>query len=179
MTKFFTCTCDRCKDSSELGAHVSSLRCQHLKCTNNPNTSSLGLPKDGMIVPLDPYKPDGDWKCLTCGEDYNTSYVASLIHSAGQEMDELHDKIGDISAKEDFIKRFSKTLSPNHFYLLEIKVELAQLYGRTSDEPIHVMSPQKLLRKKYLCEEILLVLNTISPGKTYIIYVHIYLCSLK
>lgn len=117
-------------------------------------------------MPLDPYKPDGGWKCGTCHEDYNISYVASLIHKAGQEMDVLHDKIGDISAKEEFLKQFGKNLSPNHFYLLEVKVELAQLYGRTSDDPLHLMSPVKLLRKIQLAEELLFVLNTISPGKS-------------
>ncbi|XP_035704567.1 SET domain-containing protein SmydA-8-like [Folsomia candida] len=159
MTKFFTCHCDRCKDPTELGCHVSSLRCQHLKCMNIPTSE-----KRGLVAPLDPFKPDGDWKCLTCKEDYNVAYVNSLIQKAGQEMDQLHDKIGDIAAKEDFVKQFSKTLSPNHFYLLEVKVELAQLYGRTSEEPLHMMSPKNLVRKINLCEELLVTLNIIYPG---------------
>jgi len=163
MTKFFTCKCERCSDPTELGCHISSLRCQHPKCTNVHDQKGL----QGMIVPEDPYKPETDWKCLSCKEEYSVNYVSCLIHKAGQEMEDLQEKVGDISAKEDFLKRFLKTFSPNHFYLLEVKVEIAQLYGRTSEEPLHLLPPKKLLRKIQLCDELLAVLNIITPGKSH------------
>jgi hypothetical protein len=117
-----------------------------------------------MIVPSNPYKVEEDWKCNSCGEDYNINYVGSLIHKAGQELEELHEKAGDIGAKEEFLKRFGKTLSPTHYIVLELKVELAQLYGRTQEEPLQILPPKKLLRKVQLCEELLIILNVISPG---------------
>lgn len=171
MTKFFTCTCSRCKDPSELGTHISSLHCQHLKCTNKDGKTSLhlSLPKDGMTPPIDPYKPDTNWKCQSCNEEYPSSYATGLIHKAGQEMEQLHEKnsSGMIAAKEDFLKQFGKLLSPNHFYLLEVKVELAQLYGRVQDDPLHLMHPKKVLRKIQLCEELMVVLNVICPGQLH------------
>jgi len=164
-TKFFECRCDRCKDPTELRTHISSLRCQHLKCMNMSPPGLLQLPTKGMIVPTNPYKVEEDWKCNSCGEFYNINYAGSLLHKAGQELEELAEKAGDIQAKEDFIKRFSKTLSPTHYILLELKVELAQLYGRTQDEPLQLLPPKKLLRKIQLCEELVIILNVITPGK--------------
>jgi hypothetical protein len=158
MTKFFNCSCPRCSDPTELSTHISSLRCQHLKCMNT---------KEGMVIPSFP-DPENSWKCNTCKEEYSPTYVSSLLSKVAQELDTLHNsKIGgDISAKEDFLRKFGKNLlSPNHFYLLEMKVELAQLYGRTEDEPLHLLGPKKLLRKIQICEELLKVFVIICPGK--------------
>ncbi|ODM97856.1 Protein msta, isoform A [Orchesella cincta] len=157
MTKYFTCKCTRCRDPTELGAHVSSLRCQSLKCCEKTGLESL-------VIPEDPFAPEKDWVCIACKETYPVGYVSSIVNKIGKDMDELHEKFGDIPAIEEFVKKSSKFLSPFHFYLLEMKVELAQLYGRTPDEPILALAPRKLLRKIQLCEELLIVLNKIYPG---------------
>lgn len=157
MTKYFACKCDRCCDPTELACHISSLRCQSLNCCEKTGF-------DGMIVPQDPFDPERDWGCSTCKETYPVGYVSAMVNKIGKDMDEIQEKWGDISAMEEFMRKSSKVLSPNHFYLLEIKVELAQVYGRTPDEPLHALAPKKLLRKIQLCEELLTVLSKIIPG---------------
>lgn len=47
-SKFFWCTCKRCKDPTELGTHASTLLCP--KCTN------------GFILSMDSLNQDADWK---------------------------------------------------------------------------------------------------------------------
>jgi len=171
MTKYFTCKCARCVDPTELGSHVSSLRCQSLKCCEKTGLESL-------VVPEDPFDPEKEWACITCKETYLVGYVSSIVNKIGKDMDALHEKFGDIAAIEEFVKKSSKSLSPNHFYLLEMKVELAQLIGRTPDEPLLQLAPRKLLRKIQLCEELLIVFNKICPGNVvhhhYYKYVHQY-----
>jgi hypothetical protein len=93
--------------------------------------------------------------------------MASIAGKAGAEMENLDDKHGNIEALEEFLKKFANILGPNHFYLLEIKLELAQLYGRCADEPLPFLPPEKLLRKKQLCEELMKVFIVISPGKCF------------
>lgn len=117
-----------------------------------------------MVIPQDPFDPSMDWICTTCKETYPVGYVSSMVNKIGKDMEEIHEKWGEISTMEEFMKKSQKFLSPNHFYLLEIKVELAQLYGRTADEPIHMLAPKKLLRKIQLCEELLVILNKMYPG---------------
>lgn len=163
MTKYFTCKCVRCCDPTELGCHISSLRCQMLSCTEKKSSSETF---EGMIIPQDPFDPEAEWICnnSTCKETYPVGYVSSMVNKIGKEMEELQDKWGEIEPMEQFMKKAGKLLSPNHFYLLEVKVELAQLYGRTPDEPLLSLAPKKLLRKIQLCEELLVVLNKICPG---------------
>lgn len=47
-SKFFWCSCERCKDPTELGTHASTLLCP--KCTN------------GFILSIEPLNQDADWK---------------------------------------------------------------------------------------------------------------------
>lgn len=47
-SKFFWCTCERCKDPTELGTHASTLLCP--KCSN------------GFILSTEPLNQDADWK---------------------------------------------------------------------------------------------------------------------
>lgn len=157
MTKYFTCKCVRCCDPTELGCHISSLRCQNLNCCEKTGF-------DAMVIPQDPFDPARDWVCNLCKETYPVGYVSSMVNKIGKDMEEIQEKWGDIGAMEDFIRKSHKLLSPNHFYLMETKVELAQLYGRTPDEPLPILAPKKLFRKVQLCEELLLVFNKIYPG---------------
>ncbi|KAG8314263.1 hypothetical protein J6590_096707 [Homalodisca vitripennis] len=46
--KFFDCECKRCQDPTELGTHVSSLRCE---CGS------------GHLVPTEPLSLDSTWRC--------------------------------------------------------------------------------------------------------------------
>ncbi|CAG7726755.1 unnamed protein product [Allacma fusca] len=168
MTKFFTCKCERCQDPTELGCHISSIRCQQIQCSTKieaEERAGVGQSSStGMIVPEDALNPESKWKCLSCGEVYPVKYASSIAEKIGREAEEFQEKRGDADAEEDFLRKYSKVLAKNHFYLLEIKVELAQLYGRTAGEPLPMLPPQKLLRKKVLCEELLKVFNIIVPG---------------
>lgn len=163
LSKFFTCKCARCCDPTELGSHISSLRCQQIHCSNLSKAMQNNV---GLICPEDPFNPESEWKCNNCSESYAASFVTSILGKVSRELETLDDKHGDIKALEEFLKKFSHMLGPNHFYLLEVKLELAQLYGRMQDEPLPFLPPEKLLRKKQLCEELLKVVNIISPGNS-------------
>ena len=162
MSKLFTCRCSRCIDPTELGTHVSSIRCRTLSCMNQLNefnTMTLGL-----VSPTDPLAMESEWRCGTCGETYPPAAVSSIVEKVGRDLETLHEKYGNLEAQEEFIKKFSKVLSPNHFYLLELKLGLAQVYGRLADEPLHNLHPAKLIRKRLLCEQLLQVFNKMVPG---------------
>jgi hypothetical protein len=120
-----------------------------------------------MVIPST--TESDEWKCNTCGETYAPAYVRSIVEKVGRELDKVHEKYGDIEAEEEFLKKFSKVLSPNHFYLMEIKLGLAQVYGRTQDEPLPLLPPRKLYRKYQLCDELLKVFDVILPGNNLIV----------
>jgi hypothetical protein len=167
MTKLFTCRCPRCSDPTELGTHISSIRCREPSCANQLNEfNQMSL---GLVVPEDPFNMEREWGCGTCKETYPPACISSIVERVGKDLDVLHEKFGNLEAEEEFIRKVSKVLSPSHFYLLEIKLGLAQLYGRLPDQLLHMLPPQKLLRKKQLCEELLVVFNKMVPGGLYIV----------
>ena len=79
-TKYFTCTCPRCSDPTELGTEFSSLRCPS-SCT-------------GYLAAVSPTAPDDDasslpWECNVCkkadlaaNRDYTVLPKYSLISVA-------------------------------------------------------------------------------------------------
>jgi hypothetical protein len=67
-TKYFRCTCERCADGSELGTHLSSL-----KCIGSDDNGTC----DGLQIPTNPLG-DVEWKCNKCPASIN-----------GDEVDEL------------------------------------------------------------------------------------------
>jgi len=156
ISKHFTCNCQRCSDPTELSTHVSSIRCQQAGCLVNSNKAK------GLIAPEQ--TEEKEWKCNSCNEIYPPVYFMSIVEKAGRELEKLHQKYGNIEAEEEFLRKFGKILSPNHFYLLEVKLGLAQIYGRTQDEPLPILSPKKLCRKLQLCEELLSVFDVLLPG---------------
>ena len=163
MTKFFTCKCERCSDPTELGTHISSIRCRTVGCTKQLN--EYNACSSALVVPTDPLNLESEWKCVTCHETYPPAFVSAIVEKVGKDLEILHEKYGNLEAQEEFLKKSVKVLSPNHFYLLEMKLGLAQLYGRLPDQLLHMLQPHQILRKQILCEQLLLVFNKIVPGE--------------
>lgn len=106
-TKYFTCTCPRCADPTEMGTDFSSLRCPSGSCP-------------GYLVPPVGLAGAGQWECRTCKEHHlqssSEAYVDAVIRSIGEELVRLER--GSVEACQNFIKKHSQNLHPNHYYLV-------------------------------------------------------------
>ena len=143
-TKYFACTCPRCMDPTELGTDFSSLRC--------PSCSGY----------LSPCTSDGNtWECSGCKKSESAdAYVNAVIRSIGEELVRLER--GSPEACQNFIKKHSQNLHPNHYYLMDVKLALCQMIGQMSQS--NELNEKDLVQKQKLCMEILSVANRISPG---------------
>ncbi|XP_037786222.1 SET domain-containing protein SmydA-8-like [Penaeus monodon] len=152
-TKYFKCVCNRCLDPTELGTDLSSLRCT--KCSS------------GSILPSpSPLSPDA-WVCNACEETLNIDEVEDYLKWTGEKLIAL--KEGSLQASENFLKETSKKLSVNHYYRSDVKLALAQMYGRSGEESnsnIQALSKDLLQRKEDLCREVLALADIFSPGKS-------------
>ena len=107
-TKYFTCTCQRCSDPTELGTEFSSLRC--------PNSCT------GYLSAVSPTASDDDgssslWECNVCKKsEVAGGYVDKVIRSIGEELVRLERGVPE--ACQNFIKKHSQNLHPNHYYLV-------------------------------------------------------------
>lgn len=151
-TKYFTCSCERCLDPTELGTHLSSLRCTQCK--------------EGFVLPSPlPFKPE-IWICNTCSATVSVDHVEGVLKHLGEKLITL--KNNSLNSSEAFLKATSTKLSENHYYRSDVKLALAQLYGRGDEhhqqQDIASLPKDLLERKESLCREVLRLANLFSPG---------------
>lgn len=171
-TKFFQCRCSRCLDPFELGTNFSSLR-----CPNCPAQSQ------GFLVAKDPMNSLAAWHCAQCGNEEPADYVNAVIRSIGEELVQLEKDNPEACLM--FIKKHSQNLHRNHFYLMDVKLALSQMIGKTPTSTSGSISASEgasiegagehsklsldlnekdLIIKQKLCMELIEIANTISPG---------------
>ncbi|KAG0712785.1 SET domain-containing protein SmydA-8, isoform A [Chionoecetes opilio] len=154
-TKYFKCSCARCLDPTELGTHLSSLKCS--QCS------------EGLVLPSpSPLNPEV-WACNSCQATQTTDHVEQFLKQLGEKLVML--KENSLGISESFLKSTSSRLSENHYYRSDVKLALAQMYGRgggnSQQQPDLKDLPKDLLeRKENLCREVLELADLFSPGES-------------
>ena len=109
-TKYFTCTCPRCADPTEMGTEFSSLRCPD-SCTGYLSAVTPTAQDDEMSSSM--------WECNVCKKcEPSGGYVDKVIRSIGEELVRLERGVPE--ACQNFIKKHSQNLHPNHYYLVKL-----------------------------------------------------------
>lgn len=151
-SKYFDCKCERCSDKTELGTHMSSLKCN--KCDN------------GIILSTDPLDDKCEWKCTHC--NFSTNAVAvkkvfSTIQAEIETVEMMSDSEG-IEARETIFRKYRSVLHPKNAYMTILRVALSQLYGKAEGYTMEDLPDLILERKVELCEQLLEVLDVVEPG---------------
>ncbi|XP_050094257.1 SET domain-containing protein SmydA-8-like [Anopheles aquasalis] len=143
--KYFICTCERCRDPTECGTHLSSIKCT--ECT------------DGLCLF---YDESPRWECNSCGHQLQREYVNHVMCEAREDVSSCSL---DIRNLEKVIGKHSKTLNPQHALVLEAKQNLAgELRSMCMSYEPQNMPRNALRRKLELCEEMLQILRVLDPG---------------
>lgn len=140
--KYFYCKCNRCMDPTELGSHMSSLRCR--SCSK------------GYIV-----RTATSWQCQECSSTLDDGFVNQILDNA---RDEILRVKHDILKNEHLIIELSQVFHNNHYLIIDIKQNVAALLRSYLMNPIFRPGKLELDRKTKLCEDILRVLQIIQPG---------------
>ncbi|KAJ8680669.1 hypothetical protein QAD02_016456 [Eretmocerus hayati] len=156
-SKHFACACNRCADPTELGTHLSSLKCN--KCDN------------GVVVSLDSLDPESQWKCTHCEFSTSGGAVSRVMHIIQAEMDQVEaytaaDGPDAIQVREDFMKKYKSVLHPRHALLTIPRYSLSQLYGRVEEYFLDDLPDVVLEHKAEMCRLLLQVLDKVEPGMT-------------
>ncbi|XP_060804870.1 SET domain-containing protein SmydA-8 [Amyelois transitella] len=154
-SKFFNCTCARCADPTELGTHLSTLKCT--KCDN------------GVILSTDPLDNEAQWKCTDKNCEFKTSGAAvskilAVVQAEIDQLDMMEPSPQAIEQREATLKKYKSVFHPRHSLLLNIKHALAQLYGRVEGYSIDELPDLMLERKAEFCKLVLQTLDVITPG---------------
>ncbi|CAG7817876.1 unnamed protein product [Allacma fusca] len=155
-SKFFDCVCKRCADPTELGTHLSSIKCQKGRCT-------------GYLTPVNPLDKDVNWTCDNCENKLPVQKVQKLVGEIKEEMDAIKEGESLIPSLENLLEKHSEiTVHKNHYLMISIVHSLSELYGRTKGWLIDDLSTNLLRRKEQHCRDLLQVLDIIEPGMTRI-----------
>jgi hypothetical protein len=74
LFRYFNCTCARCRDPSELGSHVNTVRCP--SCRHHT---------EGWVMP---YSED-DWECRRCKRKMEEASIRAIVEPLLAETDRL------------------------------------------------------------------------------------------
>lgn len=150
--KYFVCGCSRCADPTELGTHLSSLKC----------LGSDELPCEGGIqVPI--YEGEKiEWACSKCPIRVSGDQVELLVDKIGEEI-ENYSNSTNVSEIEEFVGKLSNLLHPNHFHMFTLKHLLIQLYGNLPECSMEKISGPLLGKKLMLCNELLKTIKKLDP----------------
>ncbi|KAH8384630.1 hypothetical protein KR093_003529, partial [Drosophila rubida] len=161
LTRHMDCACSRCADPSELGTHMSSMKCKD--CADGYAVCELAA--------------SGDWRCTntSCGAVMPASDVHELLSEVGTA---LVDAKGELEAYEALLTQHKPLFHPNHFLLLDIKQNIASiLRAATLMNSLNEPCKQLLQRRVELCADLLPVCRAVVPGisKLYAIALFEYL----
>ncbi|GLV39505.1 SET and MYND domain containing arthropod-specific member 5 [Carabus blaptoides fortunei] len=153
-TKYFGCKCQRCKDPTELGTNLSTLRCLG---------TELG-PCGGAQLPLDPLNEKTEWACSKCTIKLASDQVANLVNQIGEEVDSVQANRPTVKDLEGLLEKMLTFLHPNHYHVYSVKHSLLQLYGYQQGFLPNQLSDDLLRKKATMCRELLHITEKIDPG---------------
>ncbi|KAF6204066.1 hypothetical protein GE061_002406 [Apolygus lucorum] len=154
-SKYFECDCDRCKDPTELGSHLSSIKCP--SCDN------------GLILSSDPLDPEAIWKCTHCDRTLQGQLVQRLylkIQNEVAELEYMDVSPGKLESAEKVLRNYKSSLHPRHAFNQSIYLMLSQLYGRAEGYTMDMLPDIILEWKAELGQFILDALAIVEPGIT-------------
>ncbi|XP_050092198.1 SET domain-containing protein SmydA-8-like [Anopheles aquasalis] len=157
QTKMFRCECERCSDPTEYETYFSALRCS-------------GFQKDskckGYILPVDDdgwTKSGGDWSCQKCHSVVTGAAVNQILERARMDLEAMQKHREDHCNK--YMKHYSKWLTPNHQYLVDVKISLSQVIGGKAPEAIKKIPYEKLMTKIKICQDLITLFEKICPAE--------------
>jgi len=146
---YFSCTCPRCSDPTELGSHLSSLVCQ--KCP----------PGEGVLTQVSPLSKDSPWKCSVHQCLVTKENVTSMCRDLKDYIFRQEASEGGVARLEEVLIELSQFLHPHHNLMMIIKRNIISLY---STLPLKSVTKTDFSRIKQLCEESIAVLGKVDPG---------------
>ncbi|XP_037076163.1 SET domain-containing protein SmydA-8-like [Pollicipes pollicipes] len=152
-TKFFLCTCRRCQDPSEFGTDVTALACRG-------GEGATGGSCGGRRV-CRRHGEDLCWRCTRCEK----SMTAAEVHTLHQVLALTLGRtlaLRDAAKAEAWLEAHQGVLSENHYFLLEVRLALVDLYA--ADKEDAAGGSQR--KRRELSQSLLEVTSRLEPGPT-------------
>ncbi|XP_076045910.1 SET domain-containing protein SmydA-8-like isoform X2 [Oratosquilla oratoria] len=149
-TKFFLCSCARCRDPTELGTNLSTILCSECQ--------------EGHITSVDPMDLESDWRCAKCQFVISSKALRWGDNALFKELRDMEQ--GVALTLEQFLQRYKGALHKNHRFFIEAKYALVKYYGNYPDYKYYELTETQLQNKVEWCKELLKLADVIDPGKS-------------
>ncbi|XP_059088067.1 SET domain-containing protein SmydA-8-like [Tigriopus californicus] len=149
-TKHFECECTRCADPSELGTHLSTLKCP--KCPV------------GNFMPEDPLDSTSDWSCDACLSVLPSNYAQNLLQQVNETLSLLESADPDPEQCEKFLLIHSRVLHPNHAIMVDVSHTLVHLLGHWPGYLMADLTERQMQMKEDLARNLLRIAEKLLPG---------------
>ncbi|XP_076234088.1 SET domain-containing protein SmydA-8 isoform X2 [Calliopsis andreniformis] len=153
QTKFFECICDRCKDPTEFGVMFNSIKCTKMDCIG------YMLPKTFLD------QKQKNYICATCELEMAYDKVEEVLEKIGVDLASMRKH--DVTACKEFLNRYKNVLHPNHFYIIDVTIALAQLIGQ-ENRGLQIVNEDLLIEKIELCKKLNDLLKILAPAENRI-----------
>lgn len=145
--KLFTCGCERCLDPTELGSHISSVKCR--ECPQ------------GLLLP--PAAASAPWQCRACGASVSAIAIETLVRAGGAALGRLQPE--DARSVAAAHAHLTRILGDTHYVVVEVKRALVRAIMAT---PLADITQADLERVLDLTSELLRLADRLQPGLTKI-----------
>ncbi|XP_013199552.2 SET domain-containing protein SmydA-8 [Amyelois transitella] len=166
-SKFFECRCQRCSDTTEFGTNYSAVKCKKKDCKGYLLPQTFIVPILHKTINPDPEKRNLDekeWVCGSCKDVVSDAIIQQLLQDIGKELSAMPK--GDADACERFIEHCSSYLHPQHYYMTDVSLALAQMIGQETELGLAKVTDDRLMLKTQLCRKIADLLETLAPAET-------------
>ena len=169
---YFSCTCHRCLDPTELGSHMNTLVCpgcaqptflprpaNHIPQWRNP-----GHPPEKELWPQTIKEHLEEWTC-PCGHNLSSAKVRTIV-------DNLLEKVKALASTDRYNvpawlaleEEVSRVVHPQHEVRCELAKWLVPILARAPGTPTTAFPEHQVRLKLDLAQALLAVLEIVEPG---------------
>lgn len=119
----------------------------------------------GFLLPetfLNDSDIDSQWKCTKCQSTRPSYAIHGVLEEIGRKLEGMEK--GSSKACKEFITASEEKLHPNHYYITDVKVALAQLIGQELEGGLPAISDEDLEMKARICKKLNDLIETLAPG---------------
>ncbi|XP_014230172.1 uncharacterized protein LOC106654698 [Trichogramma pretiosum] len=163
VTKNFDCGCRRCQDPSEAATYFSGLLCPF--CETKDAVMVREKVDDGTDGLGQGQMAEEKLECAKCRDklDVAKAGLDDLLLEIGQKLHKLEKN--SVEACRGFLKEHEPLLHRNHYYMVDVKMALAQLIGQEQGRGLGQISTDLLKEKIQLCDDLSELLLTLAPAE--------------
>ncbi|TRY75492.1 hypothetical protein TCAL_08645 [Tigriopus californicus] len=144
----FECICKRCQDPTESGTLVSGVFCDSCR--------------DGYLLPTHSTDFESPWRCQNCFIQLKSADIEAKVKKFEDEIDEI--KGTDVEGYEKLLRRMKYALHENHYWILDVKRRLIDIWGNKPGFETYKLSKEVLEKKIEYCDQLLEMTAKLSPG---------------